>query len=114
MTRGYTDKLYHVAGFVLLVVLAGNAWRLSLRFMLSMVGLAIILELSQFLVEGRGVFWIDFAANLIGVVVGLLLLQTMIMLRRRIDSGGLSLFKQCSKNSSVLPTEEEQRSHRYR
>jgi VanZ family protein len=75
LTRGFTDKIYHVIGFVALIFLAGNAWQSSIRLMISMVCLALMMELLQFLAEGRGVFITDLVANFVGVAVGLLLLH---------------------------------------
>lgn len=74
LTRGFTDKIYHALGFIALVWLAGTAWEWTYKLMLVLLALAITLELSQFLTEGRGVFLDDVMANIGGVAIGAMLL----------------------------------------
>lgn len=76
MTRGFTDKIYHVLGFMILVLLAGTAWRFGPRLGSGLVLSAIALEPLQLLTRGRGVFLADAIANLVGVAFGMLLLWT--------------------------------------
>ena len=71
LTRGFTDKIYHVAGFFVLVIMAAGSCRASFRLAVAMVGLAIAMELSQLLTEGRGAHLSDMAANVVGIILGL-------------------------------------------
>jgi len=83
LTRGFTDKIYHVLGFITLVWLAGTAWRWTYKQTIVLLAFAVVLELSQFLTEGRGVALADMMANVIGVALGLMLLWMMAAWRGR-------------------------------
>ena len=85
LTRGFTDKICHVLGFVVLVMLASIAWQWTLRLALSFVVAAVGLEFAQFLIQGRGVSLDDMLANLAGVMVGTSLLWMRARWWPRID-----------------------------
>ncbi|MGH1484017.1 MAG: rhomboid family intramembrane serine protease [Geminicoccales bacterium] len=83
VTRGFTDKIYHVLGFLILVWLAGTAWRWTYKQTIVLLVFAVALELSQLLTEGRVVDRADMMANVIGVALGLMLLWMMAAWRGR-------------------------------
>lgn len=83
LTRGFTDKIYHVFGFMALVGLAGTAWRWTYKQTAALLSFAVVLELSQFLMEGRGVALADMMANVAGVVIGLVFLWVISAWRHR-------------------------------
>jgi VanZ family protein len=75
LTRGFTDKIYHVGGCALLVILAVEGWPLARRFAGLAVPLSFGLEWLQAFVPGRGVHLADSLANVAGVSAALLLLM---------------------------------------
>ena len=74
LTRGFTDKIYHVVGCAMLVILAVEGWSLARRFAGLALPLSFGLEGLQAFAPGRGVHIADSLANVAGVAIGLLLL----------------------------------------
>ena len=74
LTRGFTDKIYHIVGCMMLVLLAAGAWRIPIWVLCLALPLSIALELIQILAPGRGVHVGDMMANLLGVTLAILLL----------------------------------------
>lgn len=77
-TGKHTDFFYHMTAFLLLTASAAIAVSRSLGVVASMAAFAIILELLQAIVPGRGVFLIDAIASLLGVLLGVLLVTLAI------------------------------------
>lgn len=77
ITRGFTDKVYHVVGCALLVILAVEGWYLARRLVVLALPLAFSLEWIQTLVPGRGVHIADSVANVAGVSLALVLLMAL-------------------------------------
>ena len=75
LTRGFTDKIYHIVGCMLLVLLAAGGWKLRRRYLALAIPLAISGELVQGLVPGRGIHLADMASNVAGVTLALLILS---------------------------------------
>lgn len=71
LTKGFTDKIYHVLGCMTLVLLAAGAWRIPIRVLCLALPLSIVLELIQNVAPGRGVHIGDMIANLGGVVLAI-------------------------------------------
>ncbi|MGI9486238.1 MAG: VanZ family protein [Geminicoccaceae bacterium] len=71
----YSDFVYHMIAFLLLTVSATIALDRNVLVVISMVSLAIALELLQAFVPGRSVFLIDVGASLLGVLFALLTMQ---------------------------------------
>ena len=74
LTRGFTDKVYHVAGCMTLVLLAATGWRLPIWALCLALPLSVGLEIIQSVAPGRGVHVADMIANLGGVSLAILLL----------------------------------------
>lgn len=74
LTQGFTDKIYHSVGCMVLVLLAATGWRIRMRIALLALPLSVFLEFVQGVSPGRGVHLSDMAANLTGVTLALLLL----------------------------------------
>jgi len=74
LTAGFTDKIYHVVGCTILVLLAATAWRIKFQWLLLALPLSIVIEFIQGFSPGRGVHLLDMIANLAGVLVALTLL----------------------------------------
>jgi VanZ family protein len=87
LTRGFTDKIYHVLGCMLLVLQASKAWRLGSVWLLLAFPLGLGIELAQGFAPGRSVHMSDMVANLSGVVLGLLIIMGLRCSKR---SGGNS------------------------
>lgn len=77
LTRGFTDKIYHVLGCAVLALLAAKGWRLRMRVLYLAIPLSVGLEFIQGLVPGRGVHFADMLANLAGVILAILILSLM-------------------------------------
>lgn len=63
----HTDFFYHMLGFLVLATTALAATGRTAFVLISMAILAVMLELLQMFVPGRGVFVIDVIASLLGV-----------------------------------------------
>ena len=74
LTRGFTDKVYHVVGCMTLVLLAETGWRLPFWALCLAPPLSVGLEFIQSVAPGRGVHVADMIANLGGVSLAILLL----------------------------------------
>ncbi|MGI9449873.1 MAG: hypothetical protein ACR2QH_04425 [Geminicoccaceae bacterium] len=74
LTRGFTDKIYHVVGCMTLVLLAATGWRVPIWALCLALPLSIGLEFIQGVAPGRGVHVTDMIANLGGVSLALLFL----------------------------------------
>lgn len=74
LTRGFTDKIYHVLGSMTLVLLAATGWRVPIWALSLALPLSLGLEFIQGASPGRGVHVADMIANLGGVSLALLLL----------------------------------------
>lgn len=74
ITRGFTDKIYHVIGCALLVILAVEGWSLARRSAFLALPLSFSVEWIQALVPGRGVHIADSVANVVGVCIALVIL----------------------------------------
>lgn len=77
LTRGFTDKIYHTVGCMLLVLLAARGWHLRLRCLVLALPLSMSLEIAQGLVPGRGVHLADMLSNFAGVTLAILILSMM-------------------------------------
>lgn len=77
ITRGFTDKIYHIVGCATLMVLAVESWHLARRLSLLALPISFSLEWIQALVPGRGVHLADSIANVVGVSVALTLLLVL-------------------------------------
>lgn len=75
LTRGFTDKIYHFVGCMLLVLLAARGWQLPLRYLLLALPLSMSSEFVQGLVPGRGVHVADMASNVAGVTLAMFILS---------------------------------------
>lgn len=83
LTRGFTDKIYHVVGCMVLVLLAAKGWRIRMRIVVFALPLSPLLEFVQGVSPGRGVHLLDMAANLTGVTLALLILGVTFSRRSR-------------------------------
>ncbi len=75
LTRGFTDKIYHVVGCMTLVLLAVSAWRIPTWALCLAFPLSVVLEFIQGVAPGRGVHIADMIANLGGVGLAILFLS---------------------------------------
>lgn len=73
-TRGFTDKIYHVVGGMILVLLAAMAWRVPAWALSLAVPLSFVIEIVQGMAPGRSVHLADMIANVSGVALALVLL----------------------------------------
>lgn len=73
LTKGFTDKIYHVIGCMTLVLLAAAAWRVPTWMLLLAIPLSVGLEFIQGVAPGRGVHMADMIANMAGVALAMVL-----------------------------------------
>jgi len=71
LTRGFTDKIYHVVGCAVLMLFAAGGWSLRFRPMLLAIPCAIGMEFVQVFAPGRGVHMYDMIANIAGVLISM-------------------------------------------
>lgn len=74
LTQGFTDKIYHSVGCMILVLLAATAWRVPIWALLLALPLSVCLEFIQGVAPGRSVHVADMIANLCGVALAMILL----------------------------------------
>ncbi len=74
LTRGFTDKIYHLVGCMTLVLIAATAWRVRIQTLCLALPLSVVLEVIQGVAPGRGVHVADMIANLGGFVLAILIL----------------------------------------
>ncbi len=75
--RGFADKVYHVIGCAILVVLAVEGWSLARRLVILALPLAFSLEWIQALIPGRGIHIADSVANVVGVSFAIIFLMSL-------------------------------------
>ena len=75
VTKGFTDKIYHIVGCMLLVLLAAAAWRIPGWLLYFAFPMSVILEVIQGVSPGRSVHVTDMLANLGGVALAILCLS---------------------------------------
>ena len=81
----HSDFVYHMIAFLLLTVSATITLDRIVFVAISMVTLAIALELLQAFVPGRSVFLIDVGASLLGVLLGTLFASLTMQIWRRLS-----------------------------
>ena len=75
LTRGYTDKIYHVAVCMALALLAMAGWRLRPITYVLAIPASAAAEIVQSLAPGRGVHVSDMFANLVGFCLAVMIIN---------------------------------------
>jgi VanZ family protein len=83
LAGGQTDRVYHVAAFAVLAVLAGFAWRLRTSLVIGLAMLAVGIEAAQILAPGRRADALDLMASLVGLALGVSAVRLMKSARNR-------------------------------
>lgn len=82
----YGDKVVHFGLFLALAVLAALSWRGTTRLaqvLVALVLLAVVTEILQNFIPGRGAEIIDLVVDLLGLGFGVFLLRRLIQSRSR-------------------------------
>jgi len=75
LTRGYTDKIYHVTVCMTLALLAMAGWRVRPIMYVLVIPVSVVAEIVQGLAPGRSVHVSDMLANLLGFCLACLIVR---------------------------------------
>lgn len=71
LSESHGDKLNHIAAFLLLYLLFRRAWNLPVPIMVALLfSYGMLLETVQYFLPYRTFSWLDIAADLVGIALG--------------------------------------------